>query len=196
MSKVENPEDLDKMVQHSLGKEGLRIIVDWVARFSRWVSPEVYREVQVVFPKTRRKHVPRERRGQVVDGVRVWENQPAREAFWQAYDDRSTRYRNYIVCHIYEGSAHLPDHFTNLANLVMLPKCLESFTEWIPIRGLLEWHSYCTYGYSGPDGEGLRQPDYYPAVWPGVRRLSSERVERIVADLKRKREKRATYRSE
>src|SRR5437773_158615 len=115
------------MVQHSVGKEGIRVIIDWVARFSYWVPPAVYREVPVVFPKTRRKHASKERRGQVVDGVRVWENQPARDAFWHAYGGNPNRYRNYVLCHIYERSAYLPDHFTNLANLTILPKCLESF---------------------------------------------------------------------
>lgn len=193
MSKVENAHDLDEMVQHSLGKEGLRAIIEWVARFSYWVPPEVYQEIQVVFPETRRKHTSRERRGQVVDGVRVWENQPARYAFWHAYGDSPTRYRNYVVCHIYEGSPYLPEHFTNLANLTILPTCLESFSEWVPIRAVLKWHAYRTYGYLGPAEVVPRQPEYSPAIWPGVRRLDPETARRIVSDLKERRERRPAY---
>src|SRR2546425_2729924 len=126
MVKEVTAHDLDEMVLHSVGKEGLRVIVDWVARFSYWVSPQVYREVQVVYPKTRRRHSGEKDRS-IIDGIGVWGNQPAASAFWKAFGESPaghtpSNYRNFVLCHIYERSAHDTEHFTNLANLTVLPR--------------------------------------------------------------------------
>ena len=145
MAKDENAHDLDEFVQHSLGRDGIKPIIDWVARFSYWVDPEVVKAVPVVFPKTRRAR-PKEQKRSVIDGVSVWANEPASKAFWTAYGSHPAThtpsdYRNFVLCHIYEGSAHDPEHFTRLANLTVFPKCLESFSEWDPVRDVLKWHS-------------------------------------------------------
>ena len=197
MPKEENPHDLDEWVQHSIGKEGICTIIDWAARFSYWVSPEVYHEVQVVYPKTRRKH-PDEQDRSLVGGIAVWLNQPASKAFWSALGERPqshtpSNYRNFILCHIYEGSAHDPEHFTNLANLTIFPRSLESFSEWEPVRAVLKWHSFKLYGYIGPRKTPPTEPEYYPLRWPGVRNHDPETLRTIVADLQEKLERRPTY---
>ncbi len=70
MPKDENAHDLDEFVQHNLGREGIKPIIDWVARFSYWVDPEVVKAVPVVFPKTRRAR-PKEQKRSILDGVAV-----------------------------------------------------------------------------------------------------------------------------
>jgi hypothetical protein len=197
MAKDENAHDLDELVQHSLGADGIKPIIDWVARFSYWIDPRVVQKVPVVFPRTRRAK-PKEARRTIVDGVCVWENQPAGRAFWVAYgvhpsSHTPSDYSHFILCHIYERSAHDPAHFTHLANLTVFPRCLESFSEWDPVRDVLKWHSYRLYGYTGPSGQAPSEPRYYPAYWPGVKELRNQELIDVVGTLTAYRDKIPMY---
>ena len=165
MVKHSNALDLNELLEHELGNAGLRPIIDLVAQHSWWVSPKIYREIQVVYPKTRRKKGISEKRGSVINGVRLWENQPASRAFWMALGQNPSNVKNFYVCHIYEGSVWDSNHFTNLANLTALPTSLQSLTEWEPVRGLLKYHSFIAFGYKGPSGKEPSKPNYYPSVW-------------------------------
>jgi hypothetical protein len=158
-----------------------------------WISPEVYREIQVVYPGTRRKSGRSEKKRQLVGGIRLWENQPPCDAFWTAYGKSARGFKNSQVCHIYEGSVLQPGHYTNLANLVVLPRSLESFTEWRPVRRVLEWHAYTSYGYTGPNHEVPKMPPHYPRAWPGESRLQRKEVELTVKRLERKARERPQY---
>lgn len=197
MAKAENAHDLDEFVMHSLGRDGIKPIIDWVARFSYWVDPNVVKKVPIVFPKARRAR-PKEQKRSVIDGVAVWANEPASKAFWTAYGARPathtpTDYRNFVLCHIYEGSAHDPGHFTRLANLTVFPRCLESFSEWDPVREVLKWHSYQLYGYTGPKEVVPNPPSYYPARWPEVKMLGPANLVSVVDALQSMGSKRPRY---
>jgi hypothetical protein len=193
VAKYREARDLDQEVERSLKEEGLRTIVDWIAQFSLWIPSAVYSRIQVVYPATRRKTGKNETRRQVVNGIKLWENQPARDAFWAAYGLPSRRVKNYVVCHIYEDSAHLPKHFTNLANLVVVPRSLASFTEFNPVRDVLKWHSYVCYGYRGPESAVPEKPPYYPQYWPGEAKHAEEDIESTVARLEKYRKDRPGY---
>lgn len=163
-------------------------LCDWIAATSLWTNPEVYRQVQVIHPHTRRLSGGEKFRSNV-DGLTVWRNEPAANAFWKAYGvsmggSSPRSYRNARLCHIYEQSAHHPEHFTNLANLTAVPKALESFTEWEPIRRLLKWRAFELYGYRGPAGESPSKPAYVPDRWPGIKPLTESAVTATVERLK------------
>ncbi len=193
MAKYLEARDLDREFEQSLRVEGLRTIADWIARFSLWIPPTVFRRIQVVYPLTRRKSGKNETRRQVVDGIKVWENQPARDAFWAAYGLPSRRVKNYVVCHVYKDSAHLPEHYTNLANLAVVPRWLASFTEFTPVRDVLKWHSYDRYDYCGPESKEPDKPSYYPEDWPGEAKQTAEQTETIVARLEKHKRDRPAY---
>lgn len=89
------------------------------------------------------------------------------------------------LCHISEQSAHHPEYYTNLANLVAVPEALDSFTEWEPVRLLLKVHSYSSYGYRGPGGETPSKPEYLPDGWLGVKVLTEAEVVATVERLRR-----------
>lgn len=197
MAKEENAHDFNEAVEHSLGREGLRTLIDWVARFSFWVDPSVYTEIQVVFPRTRRRK-PRETEGAFTDGLGVWSNQPASKAFWRACGESfashtPTAYRNFKLCHIYDRSARDPAHFTNLANLTAFPKCFESLSEWGPIQKVLKWNSFKCYGYTGPLNEPPAEPSYYPDHWPGVRILDPVKRKAAISSLREWRATKPAY---
>jgi len=187
--------DLNELVKKSLSAMAIEQLLDLVAQHSWWVPREVYEKVPIVYPKTRRGR-SKEHRGQVVDGVRLWNNEPAIMAFWTACGKNPNQMKNYYISHIYEDSVKDPLHFTNLANLTAFPKCLQSLSEWEPVNRVLKYHSFRTYQYSGPNGHGLPELEYYPHHWNHQIDLSSERINEVVAKLARQRNNRPQYASE
>ena len=75
--------NLNDQVTKSVSSTGMKELLDLVAQNSWWISPKVYEKVQVVYPETRRTH-SKEKRGNVVDGIRLWTNEPAIRSFWMA----------------------------------------------------------------------------------------------------------------
>ncbi len=187
--------DLEKVLQDDLTEQGLESIIDLIACISWWVNPNVYHAIQVVYPKTRRKKGVQEKRGQMIDGIRLWDNQPASNAFWLAMGKTRNKIKNFFVCHIYEESVWHPDHFTNLANITAFPKSLQSLSEWKPIADVLKYHSYKIYGYKGPKNEIPTTPKYYPKSWRYVSNQSQKDTEMIIENLKDQAFRRPTYRS-
>jgi len=156
---------LNELVEHELSQTDLKSIIDLVARHSWWVSPKIYQEIQVVYPKTRRKRGLLEKRGQVVHGLRLWDNQPASKAFWMALGRDPSSVKNFYVCHIYEDSVQDPIHFSNLANLTAFPVSLQSLSEWKPVRDVLKFHAFTVFNYKGLFKGEPRRPSYYPLIW-------------------------------
>ena len=188
--------DLEKLLEHDLSEHDLTSIIDLVAQSSWWVNPNVHRAIQVIYPKTRRKRGIQEKRCQMIDGIRLWDNQPASFAFWLALGMNRNKIKNYYVCHIYEESVWDSNHFTNLANITAFPKSLQSLSEWKPIADVLKYHSYKIYGYKGPKNEIPTTPKYYPESWRYVSEPSQKDIERIIVKLKDQALRRPTYRSE
>jgi hypothetical protein len=189
MAKRVDAVDLDADLLKLIGGAGVRIVCDWMAATSLWTNPEVYRQVQVIHPQTRRLSGSEVFRSEV-SGLIVWRNEPAASAFWKAYGvslggSSPRSFKSAHLCHIYEKSAHHPEHYTNLANLVAVPGALDSFTEWKPIRDLLKWRSFELYGYRGPSGESPPKPPYVPEHWPGVKALTAAEVAATVERLRR-----------
>jgi hypothetical protein len=167
LAKDANALDLDELLHRDLSGRSVHLhdVIDLVARHSWWVSPHVYRTIQVVYPRTRRKSGTGEKRGNLVGRNIVWNNEPARDAFWFAVGKRLSEVKGFHVCHIYENGVHDPRHFTNLANLTAFPKALSSLSEWEPVQAVLKYHSFQLYRYKGPTRQAPRRPRYYPRVW-------------------------------
>jgi hypothetical protein len=185
MAKHPDAEDVEAAFLDCLGKPGIKRVLDWLARFSLWVDPVVYknRKIRIVYPNTRRKR-SREKREEWVDGAKLWTNEPPQEAFFSAIGSKRSRYKNYNLCHLYEESAYLPKHYTNLANITVVPKSLASLTECFPVQEVLKWHSYQLFGYKGPNGKAPVKPPYYPPAWRGIKRLDSDTLATVLKDLK------------
>ena len=162
------------------------MVNELIATHSWWVSPKVYRAIKVVYPRTRRRHA-KEKRGQVVDGIRLWYNEPAQRAFWMALGQPKPK--NSVICHIYENSAGDPKHFTNLANMTALPTCLESLSEWPPVQSILKYHSYRIFRYKGPKGTTATKPRHYPRTWRNQK--DPPNLAEIVKRLRRQRRNRS-----
>ena len=180
--KDNNSLDLDAILHQDMNESTLELILDLVAQVSWWVHPSVYHAISIVYPKTRRKK-GKEDRGQIINGIRLWFNEPASHALWLALGTNKDKIKNSYVCHIYENSVNDPDHFTNLANMTAFPKSLQSLSEWKPIADVLKYHSYKIYGYRGPEDVIPIPPKYYPESWQNTNN-SSQEIEKIIQTLK------------
>ena len=180
--KDNNSLNLDELLQQDLSDQNLELILDLIAKVSWWVHPNVYQSIPIVYPKTRRKK-GKEERGQIVDGVRLWFNEPASHALWLALGTNKDKIKNSYVCHIYENSVGDPAHFTNLANMTAFPKSLQSLSEWKPVADVLKYRSYRIYGYTGPDDTIPTTPKYYPESWQNIYN-SNQDAEKIIQNLK------------
>ena len=147
------------------GGRALALVLDLVGRHSLWVDPAVARAVPVVFPKTARAVKGRGRQGQVVDGVRLWANQPAQDAFYGALGSTARHFKGAALCHIYPRSPQDPLHFTRLSDLVAVPASLGAFTEGPPGLAVLKRRAYELYGYRGPQSKIPPTPPICPAAW-------------------------------
>lgn len=185
--------DLDDLLRHDLDKQGIKSILDLVAKVSWWINPSIYQTIQVVYPKTRRKKGLMEKRNDVVNGIRLWDNQPASYAFCMALGKNQKEFKNFYVCHIYENSVWNQEHFTNLANMTIFPKCLQSLSEWTPVTEVLKYHSYKIYGYKGPENKIPRDPEYYPELWKHVSNPNQKVINDIIKKLQEQAEKRPTF---
>jgi len=191
--KNNNSLDLDELLQQDLSEQNLKSILDLIAKVSWWVHPNVYQSIPVVYPKTRRKK-GKEERGQIINGIRLWFNEPASHALWLALGTNKDKIKNSYVCHIYENSVGDPVHFTNLANMTAFPKSLQSLSEWKPVADVLKYHSYKIYGYTGPDDAIPTMPKYYPESWQNVYN-SNQDTEKIIQNLKEQSIARPTFNS-
>ncbi len=197
MAKLASAVNLDERLHALMGSDGVRLVSNWIAASSLWTNPDVYRGIQVIYPQTRRLSGKEVFRSQI-SGLTVWRNEPAKDAFWTAYGvsmggTSPREYDRAHLCHIYEQSAHHPEHYTNLGNLVVVPDALDSFTEWSPVRNLLKWRSFELYSYRGPAGVSPSRPSYVPTTWPGVKELDSEQVAATVERLARMRREHPSY---
>ena len=155
-------QDFNENFNRSIEDPTIRIkIIQLVLDNSLWVDPRVYNEIQVVFPKTIRKS-GKQKRGDVDgDGNTIWNNEPAKWAFWNAIGLNYYGLKNSYICHIYEGSVTSPEHFTNLANMVAFPRAIQSLSEWPPINDILKYRSYELFHYTGPDEITPSKPENY-----------------------------------
>ena len=181
--------DHDDILKDSIMEEDLKLLIDIISRTSMWVNPEIYKSIKIVYPNTRRMRGVKEKRGQIINGVRLWDNQPAATALWKALGDKASHSH---VCHIYEGSAWDPNHFTNLANITAFPKGIASLSEWEPIADVLKYHSYQIYGYKGPENKIPDIPEYYPKIWENVDLPSQKVIDYRIAMLKEQSKNRPT----
>lgn len=186
--------DLDKLLHDNLDEKDLNSMLNLISQVSWWVNPDVYHSVPVVYPKTRRKK-GKELRGEIINGIRLWLNEPAKDAFWFALGKKPKEIMNFYICHIYENSVGDPEHFTNLANITAFPKSLQSLSEWKPVSDLLKYQSYKLYGYTGPENKIPTTPKYYPESWQYVSEPSHSEKERIKEKLRQQCTKRPTCNS-
>lgn len=193
MEKILGTIDLNDLFKMTLNDPELRLkVFQLVIDNSLWVDPAIYMRIQVVFPRTVRRS-GKQKRGDVDGNNTIWNNEPAKWAFWNAIGLNYSGLKNSYICHIYEGSVTKPEHFTNLANLVAFPRAIQSLSEWSPINEILKYRSYELYNYTGPDNHAPEKPEHYDRFVFRRIDLSDEDKRRIIERLLKAKETKPWY---
>jgi hypothetical protein len=147
-------------------------LVELVARSAIWANPDVVSALRekdanaLWSPNVRRKRVG-EKRGAVIDGIRIDDNSWANQAIKLATFGRR-KVEGFHACHVWPASCYDPLSHTSIANLVLVPAPLAGLTDYDPAVGAaLRYRAYELYGWR-PVGNALPDhPDRYPApdVW-------------------------------
>ena len=164
--------DTTLMLEHASARHGIDLCT-LVAETALWASPEVAQWLRAetgtlcYFPWTRRLRAKQgERRGAVVNGIRLDDNTYANHAIKQALGVGRNGARGFEACHVWPASCYSADCHTAIPNLVLLPRSLASLSDYNPrIQAALQYRSFRLYGWH-PDGVAEpAQPQDYPDCW-------------------------------
>lgn len=144
-----------------------------VAETALWANPEVHKRLLeenksgAFYPNVRRARKGREKRGDVVGGVKLDDNTYANYAIRQAIGipPKNNKLIGFATCHIWPLTCYDEKYHTAIPNLVLLPASLASLTDHNPIQAVLQYRSFELYKWV-PDGEQRpRKPRDYPDCW-------------------------------
>lgn len=148
-----------------------------IALASIWIDPKVFEMLAPVggvwYPQHRRANLglrfegkPVEEVGQVIDGITLDYNTYANTCFKTALGVDRKQIIGFHVCHIWPHTAYDPRYFTQIANLVAIPRELSSLTDHHShIVHCLKFRSWELYRWK-PDKDLLPvEPVNYPKTW-------------------------------
>jgi len=162
-------------------------LVTLVAAASVWAHPLVHSRLMAKnplglwYPGVRRyRNGAGEKKGQVVEGVRLDDNTYANFALKDALPLGSRQYSNYAVCHIWPDSCYDERCHTCIANLVLIPSPLMSLTDFHPeIRHALQYRSWELYQWYPPGVSVPSKPARYPSSWRQPEPFTAEVESRV-----------------
>jgi hypothetical protein len=146
-----------------------------VAETSLWAHPEVHKRIlresggATMFPNVRRARTAKgEKRGQVINGIRLDDNSYANMAIKRAVGLGRDGVEGFETCHIWPRTCYDERFHTAIANLVLLPRALAGLSDHdLEIQSSLQYRAYELYSWY-PDGvDAPKKPEFYPLEWRG-----------------------------
>jgi hypothetical protein len=142
-----------------------------VADTGLWVNPGFHERLLrdtgsvATHPHIRRVRRKGEKRGQVVDGIRLDDNTYANYSIKSALGLRKLT-KNFETCHIWPQTCYDERYHTAVANIVLLPRAIAGFSDHDPeIQKALQYRSFELYAWR-PEGEPQPiKPPFYPSNW-------------------------------
>jgi hypothetical protein len=144
-----------------------------VAETGLWASPEVHQRIVrdtggvAMKPTVRRARTSQgEKRGDVIDGIRMDDNTYANVALKRALGIHRLQLEGFEVCHIWPRTCYDQRFHTAVANMVLLPRSLAALSDHdAEIQASLQFRSYELYGWY-PEGAPIpTKPPFYPMNW-------------------------------
>ena len=143
-----------------------------VADTGLWVNPEFHKRLVrdtgsvAVFPKVRRARIGQgERRGQIVDGVRLDDNSYANVAIKRAAGLGASA-KGFETCHIWPRKCYDERYHTAIANIVLLPRALAGLSDHdIEIQKALQYRAFELYDWYPEEMSQPVKPRFYPSEW-------------------------------
>jgi hypothetical protein len=156
-----------------LAIEKLRInLAQLVAETAIWIHPHVFytlkqeNDLGVWYPNTRRYKQGKEKPGNIVEGIRLDNNNYANTAAKQALGLGRGTLSNFTVCHIWDDSCYDPKHHTCVANLVLVPRAISSLTDYDELtQSSLRYRAFALYGWYPDHRSQPIEPEGYPNNW-------------------------------
>jgi len=157
-----------------------------VAAASVWANPKVHEMLKANggvgpwYPATRRYGKGAERKGDVLEGIRLDDNTYANYALKNALPLGARAYRNYSVCHIWPESCYDDRCYTCIANLILTPSLLMSMTDCHPaIQNALKYRAWELYSWYPPEAAPPYIPAHYPGRWRTPEPFTAEIADRL-----------------
>ena len=144
---------------------------DLVADTALWAHPETHRrQVRLgsaaVYPKIRRARAGQGEQRGVNNGEGFDDNSYANITIKRALGIHRSKLVGFECCHIWPNSCYDARYHTVIANLVLLPRALASFSDHDPeVQAALQYRSHDLYGWHPDDWPPPQHPDNYPLQW-------------------------------
>lgn len=137
-----------------------------------WVNPEFHNRLvrdtgsAAMFPKVRRARIGQgERRGQIVDGVRLDDNSYANLAIKRAAGLGKSAV-GFEACHIWPLTCYEERYHTAIANIVLLPRALAGLSDHATeVQTALQYRAFELYGWFPKERQQPVKPEFYPSIW-------------------------------
>jgi hypothetical protein len=178
--------DAQELLKSACLKRQVRF-TDLVADTGLWAHPETHRRQlsrgsAAVYPQIRRARIGQGEQRDVKNGEGFDDNSYANITIKRALGMHRSKIIGFECCHIWPNSCYDARYHTVIANLVLLPRALASFSDHDPeVQAALQYRSFELYGWHPDDTPVPHRPDDYPMQWrspepdPGAPTMSTAR---------------------
>lgn len=137
-----------------------------VAETAIWANPNMH-DGTPWYPNTRRCRTGQgEKRGQILDGVKLDDNTYANQAIKRAVGIPSNCLVGFEACHIWPNTCYDPRYYTTIANLLLIPRAIAGLSNHDPeVQAVLQYRSYELYGWYPEGLQCPSKPAFYPRTW-------------------------------
>ena len=164
--------DANDLLKKATQKHGIHLNI-LVAETFLWASPKVHsylveeNGIGAFFPNIRRYRAGEgEKKGQVINGVRLDDNSYANHAIKRSIGIVRENLIGFESCHIWPLSCYDELCHTAVANLILLPRALAGLTDHDEeIQATLKYRSFELYGWYPKEQNEPLKPPSYPTNW-------------------------------
>ena len=142
-----------------------------IAETSIWASPDVCKQLinetgnVVWFPNLRRGRSG-EKKGSIIDNIKIDDNTYANYAIKNAVGIKRTGIENYNTCHIWPNTCHNERYHTAIPNLVLIPNSIAGLSDHSEeVKKILQYRSFELYGWYPEEEQKPAKPRNYPTNW-------------------------------
>ena len=146
-----------------------------VAETAIWANPNMH-DGTPWYPNTRRCRTAQgEKRGQILDGVKLDDNTYAYQAIKRAVGIPNNCLVGFEACHIWPNTCYDPRYYTTIANLVLIPRAIAGVSDHDPeVQAVLQYRSYELYGWYPEGLQCPSKPAFYPKAWRAPEAFNQE----------------------
>jgi hypothetical protein len=142
-------------------------LVSLVAETAIWADPSFCDDpgTVVLYPDIRRGKSG-EKKGTIINGIRIDDNTYANTAIKRACGINKKGIKNYETCHIWPDTCYDERFHTAIPNLVLIPNAIAGLSDFFDdVIKALQYHSYELYNWYSEGYQIPTRPKNYPTNW-------------------------------